>query len=134
MDKHGIGTDATHAEHIETIQQRSDVCKHGDRFLPTFLGLSLYDAYLQIRPDMTRPELRAALERDLQSICDGRKNPHAVLNERIQQYDNIYRIAANQVQTIEEQLAINWINAPNGDIKSPCPLPQHFLHLISNRA
>ncbi len=43
MEKHGIGTDATHAEHIETIKSRMYVgVQDGDgRFLPRSLGMGL---------------------------------------------------------------------------------------------
>ncbi|KAK6042871.1 DNA topoisomerase [Cooperia oncophora] len=46
MDKYGIGTDATHAEHIEKIKTRQYVGVREDgRFLPGFLGLALVDGY-----------------------------------------------------------------------------------------
>lgn len=44
MDKHGIGTDATHAEHIETIKTRLYVGLQDDRFLvPGQLGMGLVE-------------------------------------------------------------------------------------------
>ena len=46
MDRFGIGTDATHAEHIEKIKDRAYVGVQTDgRFLPAFLGLALVDGY-----------------------------------------------------------------------------------------
>uniref|UniRef100_A0A0K0CVM7 DNA topoisomerase n=1 Tax=Angiostrongylus cantonensis TaxID=6313 RepID=A0A0K0CVM7_ANGCA len=46
MDKYGIGTDATHAEHIEKIKTRMYVGVREDgRFIPGFLGLALVDGY-----------------------------------------------------------------------------------------
>ncbi|VDM62973.1 unnamed protein product [Angiostrongylus costaricensis] len=42
MDKYGIGTDSTHAEHIEKIKTRMYVGVREDgRFIPGFLGLAL---------------------------------------------------------------------------------------------
>ena len=42
MDKYGIGTDATHAEHIEKIQTRNYVSLNRDRrFFPNPLGIAL---------------------------------------------------------------------------------------------
>ena len=39
MDKHGIGTDATHADHIETVKQREYIGVQGnDKLVPGFLG------------------------------------------------------------------------------------------------
>ena len=43
MEKHGIGTDATHAEHIEKIQDRSYVAIQDSKFLPGKLGMGLVE-------------------------------------------------------------------------------------------
>lgn len=44
MDKNGIGTDATHADHIETIKKRSYVGVQDSRFLvPSQLGMGLVE-------------------------------------------------------------------------------------------
>jgi DNA topoisomerase-3 len=49
MDKHGIGTDATHAEHIETIKTRLYVGLRDDgRFLPGELGMGLVEGGYRI--------------------------------------------------------------------------------------
>ena len=43
MEKHGIGTDATHAEHIETIKERKYVYLDNQScFMPAELGLRIY--------------------------------------------------------------------------------------------
>jgi DNA topoisomerase-3 len=34
MDKHGIGTDATHADHIETVKQRQYIGVNNDKLVP----------------------------------------------------------------------------------------------------
>jgi len=46
MDRNGIGTDATIAQHITTIQERSYATKDGtQKFLPTKLGIALIEGY-----------------------------------------------------------------------------------------
>ncbi len=46
MDRNGIGTDATIAQHITTIQDRAYASKDGNqRFLPTKLGIALVEGY-----------------------------------------------------------------------------------------
>lgn len=46
MDRNGIGTDATIAQHITTIQERAYAVKDGQqRFLPTKLGIALVEGY-----------------------------------------------------------------------------------------
>uniref|UniRef100_H2Z243 DNA topoisomerase n=1 Tax=Ciona savignyi TaxID=51511 RepID=H2Z243_CIOSA len=94
MDKHGIGTDATHAEHIETIKQRMYVGLTNDqRFLPGELGMGLVEGYDLMGYAMSRPELRAELEADLRRICDGTANKNDVLQRHISTYRSVFQEA-----------------------------------------
>lgn len=46
MDRNGIGTDATIAQHITTVQERSYAIKDANqKFLPTPLGIALVEGY-----------------------------------------------------------------------------------------
>lgn len=46
MDRNGIGTDATIAQHITTIQDRAYATKNGQqKFSPTKLGIALVEGY-----------------------------------------------------------------------------------------
>jgi DNA topoisomerase-3 len=46
MDRNGIGTDATIAQHISTIQDRQYAEKDpSQRFVPTKLGIALVEGY-----------------------------------------------------------------------------------------
>lgn len=91
MEKHGIGTDATHAEHIEKIKERKYIIETRDRRLsPEGLGIGLVDGYDIIGYEMSKPHLRAALERDLKAICEGSKRPDEVLQNQINQYKRVY--------------------------------------------
>lgn len=67
MDKHGIGTDATHAEHIDTIKSRQYVgLTDTQHFMPGKLGIGLVMGYDNMGFQMSKPHLRADLEKDLQ--------------------------------------------------------------------
>ena len=91
MEKHGIGTDATHAEHIETVQKREYAEMNRDRrFLPKKLGLGLVNGYVHMGLELSKPRLRAALERDLQAICEGRRNADDVLRDQIRNYKQVF--------------------------------------------
>ncbi|CAG2175473.1 unnamed protein product [Oppiella nova] len=91
MEKHGIGTDATHAEHIEKVKDRKYIVETPDRRLkPEGLGIGLVDGYEEIGYQMSKPHLRAALEKDLKAICDGIKNPEEVLNYQIKEYEKVF--------------------------------------------
>ncbi len=66
MDKHGIGTDATHAEHIETVKNRRYIgLQERDRLVPGVIGIALCDGYDAMGFEMSKPALRAELEADL---------------------------------------------------------------------
>ncbi len=62
MDKNGIGTDATIAQHITTIQDRAYVTVENGYFKPTDLGLGLVNGYTNMGLAMARPALRSAME------------------------------------------------------------------------
>lgn len=63
MDRNGIGTDATIAEHINTIQKRKYAVKVQPNrlFKPTELGLALIQGYADIGYALGKPHLRAAV-------------------------------------------------------------------------
>lgn len=61
-----IGTDATHAEHIETIKSRLYVGLENNKyFVPGELGIGLVEGYDNMGFEMSKPHLRAELEADL---------------------------------------------------------------------
>ncbi|CAG0898215.1 unnamed protein product, partial [Darwinula stevensoni] len=106
MEKHGIGTDATHAEHIETIKSRLYVGLQGDkRFVPGELGMGLVDGYDSMGFQMSKPHLRAELEADLKLICEGRKDPKEVLASQVHKYKQVFIEAIRQAQKLDEALA-----------------------------
>nr|CAD2191764.1 unnamed protein product [Meloidogyne enterolobii] len=115
MDKKGIGTDATHAEHIETIKKRWYIIQRPDRrFEPTKLGISLVDAYEKMEHmyKLSRPDLRAILEADLEKICRGTKSKDLVLKEQLKIYKDIYRSTEMKINLLIQALRENGIENP----------------------
>lgn len=91
MEKHGIGTDATHAEHIEKIKERRYISETPERYLkPEGLGIGLVEGYNAIGYQMSKPFLRAQLEKELQQICDGIKSPQQVLTTQLVEYEKVF--------------------------------------------
>ncbi|XP_006901251.1 PREDICTED: DNA topoisomerase 3-alpha [Elephantulus edwardii] len=106
MEKHGIGTDATHAEHIETIKARMYVGLTTDkRFLPGHLGMGLVEGYDSMGYDMSKPHLRAELEADLKLICEGRKDRFVVLRQQVQKYKQVFIEAVAKAKKLDEALS-----------------------------
>lgn len=107
MEKHGIGTDATHAEHIETIKSRMYVGLTPDqRFLPGELGMGLVEGYNSMGYEMSKPNLRAELEADLKLVSEGRKDKHTVLQHYIQKYKTVFVESVRKAKKIDEALSL----------------------------
>ncbi|KAL3117990.1 hypothetical protein niasHT_005233 [Heterodera trifolii] len=107
MDKKGIGTDATHAEHIERIKFRKYVVlNNANRFEPTKVGLALINGYdrMEHRHKVSKPNLRAELEADLVKICEGTKTKQTVLREQINIYKELFRNTELKVHKLGESL------------------------------
>ncbi|XP_032303443.1 DNA topoisomerase 3-alpha isoform X2 [Coturnix japonica] len=106
MEKHGIGTDATHAEHIETIKTRMYVGLTADqRFLPGHLGMGLVEGYDSMGYEMSKPDLRAELEADLKLICEGKKDKSIVLQQQVQKYKQVFIEAVAKANKLDQALA-----------------------------
>ncbi|GBP35686.1 DNA topoisomerase 3-alpha [Eumeta japonica] len=114
MEKHGIGTDATHAEHIETIKNRSYVAlANAVHFVPGLLGMGLVEGYDAMGLHISKPHLRAQLEADLKAISEGRKQPQAVLAEQIAKYKEVYITVTAEALKIDNALAERLSEQPN---------------------
>uniref|UniRef100_A0A0K0G0Q1 DNA topoisomerase n=1 Tax=Strongyloides venezuelensis TaxID=75913 RepID=A0A0K0G0Q1_STRVS len=99
MDKYGIGTDATHAEHIETIQKRRYCSLNNERrFVPSALGLALVQSYNYLGYQLSKPDLRADLERGLEAICKGEKTKEEVLSYQVLNYKRIFEAVEGQIE------------------------------------
>ncbi|XP_049417740.1 DNA topoisomerase 3-alpha [Epinephelus fuscoguttatus] len=106
MEKHGIGTDATHAEHIETIKSRMYVGLTADqRFLPGELGMGLVEGYNSMGYEMSKPNLRAELEADLKLVSEGRKDKRSVLQNQIQKYKTVFIESVRKAKKLDEALS-----------------------------
>jgi DNA topoisomerase-3 len=93
------GTDATHAEHIETIKSRMYVgLQNGCHFVPGELGMGLVEGYDNMGYPMSKPHLRAELEADLKRICEGTRDPKVVLAEQLVKYKEVFRMSLQQVE------------------------------------
>ncbi|XP_078096496.1 DNA topoisomerase 3-alpha [Mustelus asterias] len=106
MEKHGIGTDATHADHIETIKSRMYVGLTPDqRFLPGELGMGLVEGYDSMGYEMSKPDLRAELEADLKLVCEGKKDKFSVLHQQVQKYKQVFIEAVAKAKKLDEALS-----------------------------
>lgn len=106
MDKNGIGTDATIAQHIQTIIDREYVIERMDgttkHLLPSTLGMGLVEGYNEIGYDrsLSKPQLRRETERSMVQVCEGTKSKDQMLLESIEQYREMYIIAKREFDKV----------------------------------
>ncbi|XP_077979907.1 DNA topoisomerase 3-alpha-like [Glandiceps talaboti] len=106
MDKHGIGTDATHADHIDTIKSRNYVGLTNDsRLVPGELGIGLVDGYNDMGYELAKPDLRAAFEAELVEICEGRKDRDIVIRQQVDKYRRVFIEAVQKATKLDEALS-----------------------------
>ncbi|XP_061568007.1 DNA topoisomerase 3-alpha [Cololabis saira] len=129
MEKHGIGTDATHADHIETIKSRMYVGLTADqRFLPGELGMGLVEGYNSMGYEMSKPNLRAELEADLKLVSEGRKDKRSVLQHHIQKYKTVFIESVRKAKKLDEALspylgaALDVPDIEQQDMEMPLPV------------
>ncbi|KAF0699846.1 Aste57867_9622 [Aphanomyces stellatus] len=104
MDTHGIGTDATIAEHINTILKREYAIKvnNNTQFKPTELGLALVQSYNKMGYQLAKPDLRAAMERDCTAISHGQKSMADVVNACMEQMRVVFLSVVEKGNVLDE--------------------------------
>ncbi|PIA13720.1 DNA topoisomerase 3-alpha [Coemansia reversa NRRL 1564] len=108
MEKNGIGTDATHADHIKKIIEREYVFKSREGYYsPSTLGVGLVEGYdaIGLELSLTKPYLRRETERQLKRICDGLKSKEDVIRESVELYSAVYAKSVEQVERLEQALS-----------------------------
>ncbi|GAA5824127.1 hypothetical protein JCM5353_006152 [Sporobolomyces roseus] len=96
MDKNGIGTDATIAEHIAKIIDRAYVMKQKEGaieyLVPSTLGIGLVKAYdrVGLENSLTKPHLRRLTEQRMVQICEGTKTKQDVIAQTLEEYREVY--------------------------------------------
>ncbi|KAI0256361.1 DNA topoisomerase [Lactifluus subvellereus] len=96
MDKNGIGTDATIAQHIDTIINREYVVPRMEGsvkyLVPSTFGIGLVNGYNDIGFDrsLSKPQLRRETERNMAAVCQGTKSKNDMIVEAVEQYKDMY--------------------------------------------
>ena len=115
MDRNGIGTDATLATHITTIQQRDYATKDAsNRFTPTPLGLALVEGYKSMGLALDKHYLRAAMERDCQKIARGELRKEVVIHECLAEMKKVF-VKANEMAGKLDQAVAKYFSEAGGD-------------------
>eukprot|EP00736_Rhodelphis_marinus_P006750 Rmarinus@m.25760 len=103
MDKNGIGTDATIAEHIKTVQERKYAEKNNRGFFrATDLGFALVEAYENLQLYLSKPGLRAAMEEDMRRIALGEITKEEAVLAAVEKMKEAYVKASSNSSMFKE--------------------------------
>eukprot|EP01039_Chlorochromonas_danica_P004386 gene4386-4807_t len=116
MDRNGIGTDATIASHISTIQTRGYAVKEGanQRFRATPLGEALVEGYQAMGYQLNRPELRAAIESDCQRVARGEAVKEEVVRRCLQSMKTCFVACQREVSKLDAAMEKHFLLLGNG--------------------
>jgi DNA topoisomerase-3 len=115
MDRNGIGTDATIAEHISKIVERDYVkmLKEGqiNYLIPSELGMGLVEGYNAIEFDgnksLCKPLLRRETEERMNLICQGTKTRQETVQQSLQEYKAVFDKAKQDISKLIERVNAN---------------------------
>lgn len=118
MDKNGIGTDATIAEHIAKVIERRYVMqvKEGkvNYLVPSTLGIGLVEGYnqLNLEKSLSKPLLRRETEYRMSLICAGQRSKADTIAESIEEYREVFALTNRQFDRIAETV-LQYLTDPN---------------------
>ncbi|CAD6923627.1 unnamed protein product, partial [Tilletia laevis] len=106
MDKNGIGTDATIAEHIAKVIDREYVFKlkqgSAEYLYPSTLGMGLVHGYNRIGHDksLSKPLLRRETEYRMSLICSGQRTRRQTVEESLEEYREMFGRTKQEFATL----------------------------------
>ncbi|KAL6766703.1 hypothetical protein ACKKBG_A37025 [Auxenochlorella protothecoides x Auxenochlorella symbiontica] len=109
MEQHGIGTDATVADHIQKQLERGyavkDEAGQSQTFSPTPLGEALISAYSAMGlTNLWQPQLRGAIEGNILAVAQGARTKESVLAEAILAFQTDFGSAMAQAHVLEAEV------------------------------
>ncbi|KAL7489604.1 hypothetical protein ACHAW6_015258 [Cyclotella cf. meneghiniana] len=106
MDKNGIGTDATIAQHITTICERNYAQKDANqRFHPTKLGIALVEGYNSMGYQLNKPDLRRDMEKECSRVAAGEKTKEQILGPILAKMLECFKHVNAEVHKLDEAVA-----------------------------
>lgn len=105
MDKNGIGTDATIATHISTIQAREYAVRNAqNQFEPTKLGLALVEGYNSMGYQLNKPQLRALIEADCQRVAKGEARREDVVRKCLDDMKTCFAVCTREANKLDASM------------------------------
>ena len=132
MEKHGIGTDASIPVHINNICTRNYVTiESGRRLVPTNLGIVLVHGYLKIDPDLVKPTMRSAVEKQLDLIAQGKADFGSVLAHTLEVFKLKFLYFVKNITGMDQLFEVSFSSlASSGRPFSRCGKCRRFMKLV----
>ena len=132
MEKHGIGTDASIATHIENIQKRNYVTlESGRRLYPSKLGLVLVQGYHQIDSSLVLPRVRSDIEDQCSKIAKGQASKEDVVKRALELFRSKFELFVKDIGKMDILFGSSFSKLE--DIGKPftrCGLTRRYLQFI----
>ena len=106
MDRNGIGTDATIAQHISTIQDRDYARKDANqRFSPSPLGIALVEGYNSMGYQLNKPDLRRETEHECNLVANGQKTMDDIVGPILSKMRQCFITATAEAEKLDQAVA-----------------------------
>jgi DNA topoisomerase-3 len=108
MDKTGIGTDATIAQHIDMVLKRKYAQRSGRAIVPTTFGTALVRGFSSMGPRgaaLLLPELRARTELDVRAVANGNLDGVTALSRAIETWRELFASVRESAACLEGAVA-----------------------------
>lgn len=136
MEKHGIGTDASMATHINNIQDRNYVTLHSSsrRLEPTKLGIALVHGYQMVDNELVIPRVRSDMERNCTLVAKGEADCQALVLHCLSIFSHKFRYFVENVGIIDGLFEMSFSPLTStGKSLSRCGLCNKYLYLVSSK-
>ena len=132
MEKHGVGTDASIPVHINNICTRNYVTiESGRKLVPTNLGIVLVHGYLKIDPDLVKPTMRSAVEKQLDLIAHGKADFDSVLSHTLEVFKLKFLYFVTNITGMDQLFEVSFSTLANsGRPFSRCGKCRRFMKLV----
>ena len=108
MEQHGIGTDASMAQHIANVVKRGYVTldESTRQLIPSPLGSALVHAYMLVDPELVLPTVRAGMEAQCAQIARGAAQYEDVVSNTLELFLSKFKNVEARLHVFPLMLAV----------------------------
>jgi len=108
MDKHGIGTDASMAQHISNVLKRGYIKldEKSRQLVPTGVGLALSHAFTLVDPALVQPPVRSSIENACNRVAKGEMRKADVISKAVSTFEVKFKHFCERVDRVPAMLSV----------------------------